>query len=175
MLHSHLVDEHTALYRLYDGDGSLLYIGITHDPEARWVSHAATKPWWPAVETKSLEWHDTRGAAEAAEARAIATEPTPFNRAGSPWAPGPPQLGEDEVAVADAKKNLSELLTSVRLLRRAYFLTSRGKRQAALVPVELGELVQQAGGPDKAAAILASHVGSQIAHLKAQPGVREDS
>ncbi|OIJ87372.1 prevent-host-death family protein [Streptomyces sp. MUSC 14] len=84
-------------------------------------------------------------------------------------------MGEDEVAVADAKKNLSELLTSVRLLRRAYFLTSRGKRQAALVPVELGELVQQAGGPDKAAAILASHVGSQIAHLKAQPGVREDS
>ncbi|MFF7022993.1 type II toxin-antitoxin system prevent-host-death family antitoxin [Streptomyces klenkii] len=60
--------------------------------------------------------------------------------------------------IAEARANLSELLASVRLLRRAYFLTSRGKRQAALVPAELGELVQQAGGPDKAAAIIASHL-----------------
>lgn len=63
--------------------------------------------------------------------------------------------------IAEARANMSELLASVRLLRRAYFLTSRGKRQAALVPVELGELVEKAGGPDEAAKILAAHLDSQ--------------
>lgn len=61
-------------------------------------------------------------------------------------------------SIAEARANLSELLASTRLLRRVYFLTSRTKRQAAVIPVELGELVEQAGGPDKAAAILASHM-----------------
>lgn len=60
--------------------------------------------------------------------------------------------------IASARANISELLSAVRLLRRAYFLTSRGKRQAAIVPVELGELVERAGGPDEAAAILAAHL-----------------
>lgn len=61
-------------------------------------------------------------------------------------------------SIAETRANLSELLASVRLLRRTYFLTSRGKRQAAVVPAELGEVVERAGGPDKAAAILASHL-----------------
>lgn len=61
-------------------------------------------------------------------------------------------------SIAEARANLSELLASTRLLRRAYFLTSRGKRQAAVVPAELGEAVERVGGPDRAAAILARHV-----------------
>jgi antitoxin (DNA-binding transcriptional repressor) of toxin-antitoxin stability system len=65
--------------------------------------------------------------------------------------------------IAEARANLSELLSAVRLLRRSYFLASRGKRQAALVPVELGELVDQAGGPDKAAEILRSHLAGKPA------------
>lgn len=60
--------------------------------------------------------------------------------------------------VAEARANLSELLHSVRLLRRTYFLTSRGKRQAAVVPAELGELIEQAGGADAAAAILSARL-----------------
>jgi len=65
---------------------------------------------------------------------------------------------KEDHPIAEARANLSELLASVRLLRRAYFLTSRGKRQAALVPAELGELIQQAGGPDQAAAVLTAHL-----------------
>jgi prevent-host-death family protein len=68
----------------------------------------------------------------------------------------------EDHSIAEARANLSELLASVRLLRRVYFLTSRGKRQAAIVPTDLGELVQQVGGPEKATAILAGHrEGSQ--------------
>ncbi|GLW73709.1 hypothetical protein Kpho02_60070 [Kitasatospora phosalacinea] len=60
--------------------------------------------------------------------------------------------------IAEARANLSELLSAVRLLKRTYFLASRGKRQAALVPVDLGELVEQVGGPDKAAQLLRGHL-----------------
>ncbi|MFF9690255.1 type II toxin-antitoxin system prevent-host-death family antitoxin [Streptomyces sp. NPDC014623] len=59
--------------------------------------------------------------------------------------------------VAEARANLSELLASVRLLRKVAYLTSRGKRQAAVVPAELGELIEQAGGADAAVAILSAH------------------
>ncbi|WNI19230.1 prevent-host-death family protein [Actinacidiphila sp. ITFR-21] len=61
-------------------------------------------------------------------------------------------------SIAEARANLSELLVSTRLLRRTYFFTSRGKRQAAVVPVELGEAVEKAGGADKATAIINSHL-----------------
>jgi prevent-host-death family protein len=60
--------------------------------------------------------------------------------------------------IATARANLSELLAQVRLLRRIYFLTSRGKRQAAVVPAELGELIERAGGADRATQILATQL-----------------
>jgi prevent-host-death family protein len=69
---------------------------------------------------------------------------------------------KDDHPIAEARANLSELLSAVRLLRRSYFLTSRNKRQAALVPVELGELIEQAGGPDKVAAIIANHLSGDL-------------
>jgi predicted GIY-YIG superfamily endonuclease len=34
--------ERTALYRLRDADGRLLYIGIAKDPERRWKHHSRT-------------------------------------------------------------------------------------------------------------------------------------
>ncbi|WP_433657825.1 prevent-host-death family protein [Nocardia sp. CA-128927] len=64
----------------------------------------------------------------------------------------------DEQPIAVARANLSELINNVRLLHRMYFLTSRDKRQAAVVPVELGELVQRAGGTDAAVRILADYL-----------------
>lgn len=56
--------------------------------------------------------------------------------------------------IAEARANMSDLLSAVGLLKRVYFLTSRSKRKAALVPVELGELIEQVGGAEKAAEIL---------------------
>ena len=56
--------------------------------------------------------------------------------------------------IAEARANLSELLTSARLLKRVYFLTSRGKPQAAVVPAEVGEAVVAAGGVEAALKLL---------------------
>ncbi|WP_406202637.1 prevent-host-death family protein [Streptomyces sp. NBC_01017] len=59
--------------------------------------------------------------------------------------------------IVEARANLSDLLATVRKLRVVRYLTSRGKRQVALVPVDLGELVEQVGGPEKAVEILSQH------------------
>jgi predicted GIY-YIG superfamily endonuclease len=64
----------TALYRLRDEAGTLLYVGITDKPSRRWFAHAADKPWWGDVANRSLEWLPSRERALEAEAHAIRTE-----------------------------------------------------------------------------------------------------
>jgi antitoxin (DNA-binding transcriptional repressor) of toxin-antitoxin stability system len=62
------------------------------------------------------------------------------------------------IPISEARANITEVINSVRLLRRCVFLTRRDKPQAALVPVELGQLVRDAGGPDNAQRILAGYL-----------------
>ncbi|MEW2225730.1 GntR family transcriptional regulator [Streptomyces sp. NPDC007044] len=64
----------TALYRLFDTEGRLLYAGISDDPDRRWRQHADDKSWWPQVASKTVEWFDTEPEARAAETAAIKTE-----------------------------------------------------------------------------------------------------
>lgn len=64
----------TAVYRLYDIEDRLLYVGIAVDPEVRLRVHSREKTWWPHVAQRSIEWFTSRPAAEAAEVAAIATE-----------------------------------------------------------------------------------------------------
>lgn len=67
----------------------------------------------------------------------------------------------EDQPIAEARANISKLHNAVQLLRRVYFLTSRGTREAAVVPVDLGELIQEVGGPDSAVAILKTHLAEQ--------------
>jgi predicted GIY-YIG superfamily endonuclease len=69
-----------ALYRFYDATGTLLYVGITADPGARWRSHARGKPWWHEVRGVSLETYPDRASVLAAETRAIAVENPRHNK-----------------------------------------------------------------------------------------------
>lgn len=73
----------TALYRLFDADGALLYIGISGDLKARFARHAAVKSWWPHVARKTVEWHLTRAEAAEAELKAITAEHPQHNIAGT--------------------------------------------------------------------------------------------
>lgn len=63
-----------ALYRFYDADGQLLYVGITADPGSRWRKHAHDKPWWHDVANITIETHPTRADVLEAERAAILTE-----------------------------------------------------------------------------------------------------
>lgn len=72
-----------AVYRLYDADGSLLYIGSAYDPEKRCKKHRK-QPWWPQVVRRADEWFEHRNFAYEAETKAIATEHPKHNVAGTP-------------------------------------------------------------------------------------------
>lgn len=74
-----VTQERTALYRLYDLNDSLLYVGIANNPATRWSYHAGEKTWWPQVERKTLQWFPSRAEAEQAEILAITTEDPRYN------------------------------------------------------------------------------------------------
>jgi excisionase family DNA binding protein len=73
----------TTLYRFYDADGRLLYIGISGNPGRRFDQHAQEKNWWVLVARSTMEHFPGRRAAERAEAAAIVREQPLFNIAGS--------------------------------------------------------------------------------------------
>lgn len=72
-------DRPTALYRMYDEGGSLLYVGISLRMAQRLSEHRADKEWWPEIGTVKLEHFDQRNKAEEAERHAIARENPRYN------------------------------------------------------------------------------------------------
>lgn len=72
-------EDPTALYRLYDKAGVLLYIGITTALKKRMAKHADDQPWWHMVSRKTVVWHDARQEASRAETEAINTENPKYN------------------------------------------------------------------------------------------------
>lgn len=82
----------TSLYRMFDADGELLYIGRTARPGNRWEYHRNTAFWWLRVTTITVEHFLTRDEASVAELDAIAKERPTFNVKGQQ--PGyPPYSG----------------------------------------------------------------------------------
>ena len=70
----------TALYRWFDQDGRLLYVGITGTLAERTTAHSGTDDWWREVRRADVEWFDTAAEALAAERVAIQQESPRFNR-----------------------------------------------------------------------------------------------
>ncbi len=77
----------TALYRFFDREGRLLYVGVAFDPETRWKEHEKSKPWWSDVARKTVVWRDSRLDALTDEAAAISAERPLYNVKHSrrPW------------------------------------------------------------------------------------------
>ena len=65
----------TTLYRMYDHDGNLVYVGITSRMNGtRFAQHDRDKSWWQSVSRIDLEHFATRQEALDAERVAIQTE-----------------------------------------------------------------------------------------------------
>jgi predicted GIY-YIG superfamily endonuclease len=74
----HQAGEH-LVYLLYDGSGSLLYVGITDRGPQRLVEHYRTKPWFHQVARIEFERHVTRDKAAARETKLIRQRHPRFN------------------------------------------------------------------------------------------------
>jgi predicted GIY-YIG superfamily endonuclease len=68
-----------VLYRAYDAQGVLLYIGITMNPGNRFAQHSEDKPWWADVAEIRVEHFGSRKRVLAAERAAIQAERPRFN------------------------------------------------------------------------------------------------
>lgn len=76
--YSDMVNRRTCVYRAYDVDGHLLYVGISMNPTGRFVSHQRA-PWWPLTDEITVQWFDGREAAKSAERIAIREEAPIYN------------------------------------------------------------------------------------------------
>jgi prophage regulatory protein len=74
----------TAVYRLFDRSGDLLYVGVG-DARTRVLTHLRRKPWADEIDPSrtTVEWYGTRREAETREASAIDTETPRYNIVGT--------------------------------------------------------------------------------------------
>jgi hypothetical protein len=70
------------VYRFFDADDNLLYLGVTHDIQQRWGTHERIQPWWLDVARREFTWYDTRAEAEQIETAATAVEKPRYDRSG---------------------------------------------------------------------------------------------
>lgn len=69
----------TTLYRYYDSEGQLLYVGITGNNTKRQSQHRRNSFWFGEVATASFEYFDDREEALEAETKAIQNEKPKHN------------------------------------------------------------------------------------------------
>ena len=69
------------VYRLFDAEDTLLYVGVTFMPGNRFNQHRREKYWWDQVVRKEFEVFENRSAAREAERVAILSEGPKHNLA----------------------------------------------------------------------------------------------
>jgi hypothetical protein len=72
----------TTLYRYFDSEGQLLYVGVTKNQFQRQDQHSKIQPWWTDVASATFTHYESRNAAFAAEVYAIANDLPRYNKAG---------------------------------------------------------------------------------------------
>lgn len=141
------LDPH-VLYRFYDEDGQLLYVGITRQLGVRWDTHARESAWVRQATRATLEHFDSKTEALVAETAAIVEERPQWNRlhneAVRPPLPRRPLAATSdgtEMSVSEVAAYLSVSQATVRryegkgLLAPAWRLPS-GYRRYARIEVE---------------------------------------
>lgn len=110
-----LADVPTALYRFYDSNDRLLYVGITYDLERRWKSHKRNQLWWLDVARKEHVWFPNRAQAEKAEERALRLEKPVWDRSRLPrqdlmttWYDNPRKDPYEEEQVSNAARKITQ-------------------------------------------------------------------
>lgn len=110
-------EEATGLYRLFNADKRLLYVGISSNPGMRWEQHSKDKAWWHQVDGHTVHWFRCRPEAETAERAAIQAERPLYNRMHA----APDAFDEDWWASARIDRHARESLSGqiARLISRA--------------------------------------------------------
>lgn len=82
-----------VLYRFFDSEDRLLYVGITCRPGVRFSEHSKEKTWWIEVDRITLEKFESRDELFNAEQVAIEKE-NPIYNVQRPRPPSPPTMAD---------------------------------------------------------------------------------
>lgn len=82
-LRSVAADRPTAVYRFYDADERLLYVGITFSLGLRFAQHERGSEWWPHQRSVKVVWRESRTLAADEERTAIREEKPLHNVSGT--------------------------------------------------------------------------------------------
>lgn len=69
-----------SLYRMFDKNNRLLYVGMTFSPSARFTVHARNTPWFEEVEVITIRRFKSDGECSQYEAHVIQTEVPLYNK-----------------------------------------------------------------------------------------------
>ncbi len=69
-----------VVYRHFNSNGELIYVGQTHDPSERLSKHRTNSLWWDLVASTTYTRYETLAEATQAEITAIRTERPLWNR-----------------------------------------------------------------------------------------------
>lgn len=94
----------TCLYRAFNNEGVLLYVGISECWARRWKQHRTEEPWYFEIAHLEVTWFASRAEALAAEKKAIRTEYSRFNSAGQPH----DSIVNEQIAERLAARNAAE-------------------------------------------------------------------
>lgn len=83
-------NDNTTLYKQYDSDGTLLYVGVTRDVHKRLIQHGCHSPWWKQVQLVKLEHFNSHDEAIKAERNAVINEKPLWNEIHRPVRRFPP-------------------------------------------------------------------------------------
>ena len=128
----------TSLYRFFDPEGRLLYVGISGVVVIRLHQHAREKGWWTEVVAVMVDHFPTREAARAAELQAIRDEKPKYNVADLVERVQPPRVGMR------------------RHNQGSVFWNKRVDRWIATLPVRMGRRSKSFHSKDSAEAWLAT-------------------
>lgn len=101
--------EPCSLYRFFDSDECLLYVGITSRGMNRFKQHAKTQSWWPDVVRSTVEHYACRQDARDAELAAIEWEQPLHNIADRRPEPTMPSGIREVHATEDFVERIEEL------------------------------------------------------------------
>jgi hypothetical protein len=135
-------DDYTAVYRCFDRDGRLVYVGASCLGLVRFHQHQAEKGWWPCVARVEVEHYANRAEALAAERAAIEAEAPRFNihhglrrsvtvRRRQEWA------SDQRVGIPDS------IAKGLHLLRRRQHAIARARRDIVLAAWSEGVSIER--------------------------------
>jgi hypothetical protein len=142
------VDDHTAVYRCYDREGRLLYVGASCLGLIRFHQHHTEKGWWPGVARIQVEHYASRAEALSAERAAIKSEAPAMNvnhgRRRSIT------IRRQQEWVSDRRNGIpDDIAKGLRLLRRRQYAIARARRDivraAHAAGVSLERIAELAG------------------------------